>query len=216
MNGLPVQVSLQACEEDLGEVIRRMNETDRDMLDKSVRAFVTYIRAYTEHQCQYIFRLKELDVGHLGNFFCLLRLPKMKEIKKIPRALQDTFVPSSVDPASVPYLDKNREKQRKEKLRREAMARSEGDGKAQQASGNGNGRDHRQNEKRLPAAKRHKIDALQDDLELEEDWKLFKKLKRGKITEEEYDDKSKESSQNIQKEMDKKKRKKKKRRKNVE
>ena len=105
------RLNLERCQDVAGR-IKKLTETDRDLLDKSIRAFVTYIRAYTEHQCQYIFRLKELDVGNLANSFGLLRLPKMKEIKKIPRHLQDTFQASSVDPDTVPYKDKAREKQR--------------------------------------------------------------------------------------------------------
>ncbi|QDZ18012.1 DEAD-box ATP-dependent RNA helicase [Chloropicon primus] len=202
------KVNLKCCEEDLSGIIRKMNERDRDMLDKSIRAFVTYIRAYTEHQCQYIFRLKELDVGHLGNFFALLRLPKMKEIKKIPGALLENFQPSQVDPAGVPYLDKSREKQRQEKLEREAEAQAKA--KIEREEEKKRRQKIHQNEKRLPSAKRHKIDALQDDLELEEDWKLFKKLKKGKITEEEYDVQVKESREDIQKQMDKKRKKKRK------
>ncbi len=211
------QVTLNGCT-GLAEKVKRMNETDRDMLDKSIRAFVTYIRAYTEHQCQYIFRLKELDVGELANFFCLLRLPKMKEIKKIPRALQDTFVGSSVDPSTVPYLEKQREKQRRAKLKRqqaeeaakakEAGTRGGGTKRRHDSSGGGQKGSGQKTEKRLPSAKRHKIDELQDDLELEEDWKLFKKLKKGRITEEEYEDQCWESHQKLQTQMDKKRKKK--------
>ena len=190
------EVHLEGCK-GLTTKIKQMNERDRDMLDKSVRAFVTYIRAYTEHQCNYIFRLKELDVGNLANFFALLRLPKMKEIKKIPRILQDTFEPSPVDPDTVPYLDKSREKQRKEKLKK-ALAESESGGGRGNAGG---AKKHHKQEKRLPSAKRHKIDNLQDDLELEEDWKLLKKLKKGQITEEEYEDQCFLSHQKLQTEM---------------
>ena len=201
------RAELKRCDEDLSALVRKMNETDRDMLDKSVRAFVTYIRAYTEHQCQYIFRLTELDVGSLGDHFALLRLPKMKEFKRVPSALRDGFTGSTVDPSSVPYLDKNRERQRKEKQRREAEARAKVQAEASSSARAGQG----QGERRLPAARRRKVDALQDDLELEEDYRLFSMLRRGKITEEEYDERTMESAKTIQKEMDKKRVKKKKR-----
>ena len=55
------------------------------------------------------------------------------------------------------------------------------------------------------------VDALQDDLELEEDYRLFSMLRRGKITEQEYDERTMESAKTIQKEMDKRRVKKKKR-----
>jgi ATP-dependent RNA helicase DDX55/SPB4 len=205
------RLSLERCEGGLAEIIKKITETDRDLLDKSIRAFVTYIRAYTEHQCQYIFRLKELDIGNLANSFGLLRLPKMKEIKKIPRPLQDTFRASSVDPDTVPYKEKAREKQRKEKMKKlaaEQQANKEADRQG------GNSKKNNINEKKkLNSAKRHKIDSLQDDLELEEDWKLFKKLKKGQITEEEYDNQCYESHLKLQTEMDKRRMKKRKKRK---
>ena len=178
------KVTLEGCPEDLFALIRKMNETDRDMLDKSIHAFLTYIRAYTEHHCQYIFRLKELDVGHLGNMFALLRLPRMKEIKKIPRELQDTFVSSSVDPDSVPYLDKTREKRRLAKL--EAARANDDRGKAPERQQRPN-QHQQQQQKKLPAAKRRKMEARQDDIDLDEDWRLLKKLRKGKITDEEYE-----------------------------
>ncbi|KAJ8537249.1 hypothetical protein K7X08_035650 [Anisodus acutangulus] len=37
-----------------------------DILEKGLRAFVSYIRAYKEHNCSYILRWKELEIGKLG------------------------------------------------------------------------------------------------------------------------------------------------------
>lgn len=36
--------------------IRSAARKDRDVMEKGVRAFVSYIRAYKEHHCSYIFR----------------------------------------------------------------------------------------------------------------------------------------------------------------
>ncbi len=44
-----------------GEVLaalRRAAETDRDVMDKATRSFVTYIRGYKEHHCKFIFRVQ--------------------------------------------------------------------------------------------------------------------------------------------------------------
>ena len=40
---------------------------DRDAFDKAQRAYVSYVRAYKEHQCSFIFQLKQLDYGALAN-----------------------------------------------------------------------------------------------------------------------------------------------------
>ncbi|RKO96945.1 P-loop containing nucleoside triphosphate hydrolase protein, partial [Caulochytrium protostelioides] len=53
--------------------------TDRDLLDRSVRALVSWTRAYKEHQATFIFRLKNIHVGTLARGFGLIRLPKMPE-----------------------------------------------------------------------------------------------------------------------------------------
>ena len=36
--------------------IRSAAKKDRDVMEKGARAFVSYIRAYKEHHCSYIFR----------------------------------------------------------------------------------------------------------------------------------------------------------------
>lgn len=94
--------------------VRRVAESDRDVMEKGTRAFVSYVRGYKEHQCRFIFRFPELDLGRMATAFALLQLPKMKEIKK-SKWLAD-FKASEVEPASVPYKDKAREKQRRKLL----------------------------------------------------------------------------------------------------
>ena len=65
--------------------LRRLSETDRLAMDHGIRAFVSFLRAYKEHQCTYIFQFSELEMGWLASSFGVLRLPKMKEIKKAAR-----------------------------------------------------------------------------------------------------------------------------------
>lgn len=36
--------------------IRSAAKKDRDVMEKGLRAFVSYVRAYKEHHCSYIFR----------------------------------------------------------------------------------------------------------------------------------------------------------------
>lgn len=55
---------------------------DRDIYEKGLKAFVSWIRSYKEHQASYIFQLKKLDMGSVARSFGLLRLPKMPELKQ--------------------------------------------------------------------------------------------------------------------------------------
>lgn len=41
----------------LARIPRQAAEADREVLEKGVRAFVSYVRGYKEHQCRFIFRL---------------------------------------------------------------------------------------------------------------------------------------------------------------
>jgi ATP-dependent RNA helicase DDX55/SPB4 len=78
---------------------RRESEADRLVMESGTKAFVSYVRAYKEHQCGFIFRLEELPLGALAASLALLRLPFMPEVKKAmrrPGAL-DGFEPSGVD-----------------------------------------------------------------------------------------------------------------------
>ena len=58
------------------------------------------MRGYKEHQCKFIFRLADVDLGRLGHVFGLLRMPRMAEIKHAAQALKN-FRPSPVDPETV-------------------------------------------------------------------------------------------------------------------
>jgi ATP-dependent RNA helicase DDX55/SPB4 len=62
--------------------IQILASKERELYEKGKLAFVSYIRAYTKHDCSHIFRVNELDYAKLAQGFGLLHLPKMPEIKK--------------------------------------------------------------------------------------------------------------------------------------
>ena len=64
------------------------------------RRALTQVRGYKEHQCRFIFRLADVDLGRLGHVFGLLRMPRMAEIKHAAEALKN-FRPSPVNPDTV-------------------------------------------------------------------------------------------------------------------
>jgi ATP-dependent RNA helicase DDX55/SPB4 len=50
-----------------------------------MKAFVSFVRAYSKHEASYIFRIKDLDLVGVAKSFGLLRLPKMPEMKTVNR-----------------------------------------------------------------------------------------------------------------------------------
>jgi len=93
--------------------IRKLASHDRDMYEKGVRAFVSFIQSYTKHMCKAIFILKELDMDGLVESFALLKVPKMPELKNRTIELNLSV---DVDVEKIPYSDKVREKARLKRL----------------------------------------------------------------------------------------------------
>ena len=93
------------------DTLRNFNMKDREMMEKSVRAFVSYIRYYQEHVAKYIFKIRELDIGGLANSFGLLKMPSMPELKTIPIT---GFTPADIDTTKIAFTNKEKEKKRQE------------------------------------------------------------------------------------------------------
>lgn len=102
-------------EETIINRAKKLVATDRNVLLKSSKALVSFVRAYQEHQLQYLFPFKKLDLGGVATGFCLLRFPRMKEIlgKKI-----ENWKQSDIDPSTVPFKIKAQEKVRQENLKK--------------------------------------------------------------------------------------------------
>jgi ATP-dependent RNA helicase DDX55/SPB4 len=115
----------------------------------------------------------------------LLRLPKMKEIRKAPKKFMECFVESSVHADSVAFEDKAREKQRQRTLKEQEEA-----AEAQRLLDADKPKPKKEKvkeEKRQTAFKRRKEESRADIEEMEDDYRALKKLKKGKMTEEEFD-----------------------------
>lgn len=78
--------------------------TDRDFVEKSKKAFVSYIRSYKEHDLRYIFEFKNLDIGKTAHSFFMYRIPRIKEI--LGKSIA-SFTQSIVEIETIPWLDKN-------------------------------------------------------------------------------------------------------------
>lgn len=78
------------------------------MIEKSKRAFVSFIRSYKEHDLKYIFPFHKLDLGYTANSFFLRSIPRIKEILGKPI---EHFRPMNLGNIhSIEFKDKNQGK----------------------------------------------------------------------------------------------------------
>ena len=105
----PVNVVPEAQSEssnpDLKKLVQDQMLSNKDLIDKSQDAFVSFIRYYKEHQLQFIFAFNTLNIGQVANSFFLFKLPRVKEI--LGKPIKD-FVPrTDIDLSKVGYADAN-------------------------------------------------------------------------------------------------------------
>ncbi|KAE8285404.1 ATP-dependent RNA helicase DDX55 [Larimichthys crocea] len=151
--------------------VKAMSLADRAMFDRSMRAFVSYVQAYAKHECSLIFRVK--DAGAEGETF-------------------PDFTETTVDTDTIRYKDKNREKLRqkmlaeqKEKEKTDLPRKNFIKNKAW--SKQKNKKDRR---KKMAAKRKHDEGSDVDDEDMKEllnDTRLLKKLKKGHISEEDFE-----------------------------
>jgi ATP-dependent RNA helicase DDX55/SPB4 len=143
-----------------------------------------------------LLRFASLDLGRLATSFCLLRLPKMPELREDKGKLQH-FVGAGPEVSifSIPYLDKAREAARQKRLAEELAA---GGKNAKQIKAEQRKADQlrRQQEKRQkavqkgrnPDKKRGRHEEIVDEWDdLAKEERLYKKMRRGKITKDQYE-----------------------------
>ncbi|XP_068642560.1 DEAD-box ATP-dependent RNA helicase 18 [Aristolochia californica] len=172
---------------DIVPKIRSLAKKDRDVMEKGVKAFVSYMRAYKEHHCTFIFRWKDLEVGKMAMGYGLLQIPSMPEVKHHSLSVEGFTPVEDVDVTTIKYKDKAREKQRQKNMqakvakgsinnqeRRPQMTRPKADG--------GTGL-----MKKKTGRQRRALQTMEDEQELEQEYRLLKKLKRGVIDESEFD-----------------------------
>ncbi|CAO2208895.1 unnamed protein product [Urochloa humidicola] len=166
--------------EDVVPQIRSAALEDRNVMEKGLRAFVSFVRAYKEHHCSYIFRWKDLEIGKLAMEYGLLQIPSMPEVKHHSLSLEG-FIP--VDVTQIKYKDKAREKQRKKALKRKAEEEAQNPKPEKKRA-----REKPEKPKRKKTGKQRQSVQTKEDLdELAHEYRLLKKLKRGDIDEDEYE-----------------------------
>merc|ERR1719491_75524 len=73
-------------------------------------------------RCAFIFRFASLDLGVLATSFCLLRLPKMPELRDKVGKLNFQSAGPEIDIYAIRYKDKARERARQKRLAAEVAA----------------------------------------------------------------------------------------------
>ncbi|XP_044260230.1 probable ATP-dependent RNA helicase DDX55 homolog [Tribolium madens] len=190
-------VSNTKTSENLKNILQNLQKTDRDIMEKAKRAFVSHVRAYSKHECSLLLRIKEFPFGQVATSYGLLQLPKMPELKKHSSA---GFEPLEVDLNTIPYKDKQREKVRLQKLEVYQNTGSwPGKPKTvkkpnepwsltkQKKNEKKEKRLKRKRAKEKPGKKRKSGISEEDLAELARDVALIKKFKKRKISENELD-----------------------------
>ncbi|XP_031839947.1 putative ATP-dependent RNA helicase DDX55 homolog [Nomia melanderi] len=186
--------------------MRDLQKKDRLLFDKANRAFVSYVQAYNKHECNLILRLKDIDLGKLAMSFGLLRMPRMPELKG---RNTESFKEEHVDINLISYLNKQKERNRLEKLqvfqdsgiwptmhkrkRKQSEPWSETKKKKMEKQENRKKRQEKKIKQRMnlvnstnSTKKKRKKISQQDIEELSKDIALIKQLKKKKISETEF------------------------------
>ncbi|XP_036385196.1 ATP-dependent RNA helicase DDX55 [Megalops cyprinoides] len=169
--------------------LKAMALGDRAVFERGVRAFVSYVQAYAKHECSLIFRVKDLDFAALAHGFALLRMPKMPELRG--KTFPD-FTEEAVDTDSIRYKDKNREKQRQKMLAELKEKERPTPGRKNFIKNMAWSKQKSKKDRRKKIAAKRKLDEGSDmeDEDMQEllsDTRLLKKLKKGKISEEDFE-----------------------------
>ncbi|OUC39526.1 DEAD/DEAH box helicase [Trichinella nativa] len=178
LSELSLPCTTEDCDKML-EVLRERALRSREILEAGTRAFVSYIQSYCKHDCYIVCSLKDMDVVNVAHCYGLLRLPRMPELSG--RDLS-RFKRSSVDTSTIAYKDSKKEEKRLQLV--EQRRRTSNDNNKQNTAGqaktNGKGA------KRKQKFSGHQY-TVEEVGEIEDDYKMVKKLKTGKISREDFD-----------------------------
>nr|XP_056715414.1 ATP-dependent RNA helicase DDX55 [Euleptes europaea] len=171
--------------------LKSLSLADRAVYEKGMRAFVSCVQAYVKHECSLIFRIKDLDFASLARGFALLKMPRMPELKG--KTFLD-FEPVDINTDSIAFKDKTREKQRQKLLAQPREERQEQGGRRKGTRNQAWSKQKAKKEKKrkLTAKRQREEGSDVDDKDMEEllkDTRLLKRLKKGKISEEEFEKK---------------------------
>ncbi|KAL9677036.1 hypothetical protein QQ045_005262 [Rhodiola kirilowii] len=182
-----IPLQQKKCSDDAYDItpeIRLAAKKDRDVMEKGLRAFVSYFRAYKEHHCSYIFRWKELEVGKLAMGYGLLQIPAIPEVKHNSLSTEGFIPVEGLKLNEIKFKDKSREKQRKKNVEAKKAAADKQEPKPNKRKDSSSSAVAAMRKK--TAKQRRAAQSTYDDDELTRDYRLLKKLKKGAIDETEF------------------------------
>ncbi|CAM8982423.1 unnamed protein product [Rhodiola kirilowii] len=182
-----IPLQQKKCSDDAYDItheIRLAAKKDRDVMEKGLRAFVSYFRAYKEHHCSYIFRWKELEVGKLAMGYGLLQIPAIPEVKHNSLSTEGFIPVEGLKLDEIKFKDKSREKQRKKNVEAKKAAAEKQEPKPNKRKDSSSSAAAAMRKK--TAKQRRAAQSTYDDDELKRDYRLLKKLKKGAIDETEF------------------------------
>ena len=168
--------------------IKEIMFSDKDFMLKGSRAFVSFIRSYKEHKLASIFKFDDIDPRETAKSFFQFAIPKIEEFMKWKGDWKIGTEEEIKKCQEVEFKDENKAKQYSEKMTTMLKKREKEEdfkqGKREKAE-----KEHKQKKVRSHAARQrakhreydNELGALQDDA------KLMKKLKTGKISKAEYE-----------------------------
>lgn len=197
------------------DIIHRKQLSNRSIFDKANRAFVSNIQAYSKHECNFLLRVNDLNLGKLASCYGLLKMPLMPELKQ-NLVNDDDFIAPKIkfNLNDIQYKNKQQEQARQKKLtiyhETGQWPRGKNDKHIkkvsepwsiakQKRSEQKNSKKSKAEKKKLKkqtaelngagrSTRKRKGGYTDDDIaELANDIAMFKKLKRKKITEEVFD-----------------------------
>eukprot|EP00455_Lapot_gusevi_P037584 TRINITY_DN4215_c0_g1_i1.p1 TRINITY_DN4215_c0_g1~~TRINITY_DN4215_c0_g1_i1.p1 ORF type:complete len:318 (-),score=73.41 TRINITY_DN4215_c0_g1_i1:39-953(-) len=172
--------------------IKQMALQDRDVMEKAQKAFVSFIRAYKEHHCNYIFSLQNLDYARIARGMALLYFPSMAEL----RGKKVEYEAVDVHPGDIPYKDKQREKQRQANMASHAAKIEALKQRREQLKAE---KEKALLEKGPKRRNKRNLEMWQEWEELQREERLARKLASGKITLEDYEIETGERSRDSKK-----------------
>ena len=173
-------------EKEIREHIQSLMRKDKDIIEKSINAFVAFIRYYKEHELKYIFSFIHLCIGSVANSFALFTLPRIKEIlgKKI-----ENFESKEIDKDSIQYLDPNKKKQKEEgKEKADEIKLKKREEKERRKELSAKQREEKNKITRTQKNRRKKEAQEEDWEDIAKEQRLLKKLRKGKITKAMFDE----------------------------
>lgn len=202
---------LNVTAEKYRDLIHRKQMDNRMIFDKANRAFVSHIQAYSKHECNFLLRVNDLNLGQIASSYGLLKMPLMPELKQKSKNgdTSSDFIPPKIpfDINNIRYKNKQQEEARQKKLHifsktgkwpskndKRLKKATESWSLTKQRKAEQKAKKKSRNEKKqlkqsagtTVKRKRHGVDD-EDIAELANDIRMFKKLKKNKISDQDFD-----------------------------